>query len=127
MPDVERWLRGEPAIETDDDRAWVDYVRGQHAAGVPFRRVRMLTEPLTDYLRWMLATGRVFTNMAVAIADGGDCVSHIEVFGDRHEVVASMPTTWRLSDRIDRAHLLGCWPRGRRRGSGRGRRVRPPS
>jgi hypothetical protein len=46
----------------------------------------------------------------VAIADGADCVSHIEVFGDQHGVcgaVASMPTTWRMLDRIDAAHLLG--------------------
>jgi hypothetical protein len=48
--------------------------------------------------------------MAVAIADGADCVSHIEVFGDQHGVcgpVASMPTTWRMLDRIDAAHLPG--------------------
>jgi hypothetical protein len=59
---------------------------------------------------WVHAPGRVFTDMAVAIADGGDCVSHIEVFGDRHQVrgpVASMPTTWRMLDRIDAAHLPG--------------------
>jgi hypothetical protein len=52
----------------------------------------------------------VFTDMAVAIADGADCVSHIEVCGDRHGVcgpVASMPTTWRLLDRIDDAHVPG--------------------
>ena len=54
------------------------------------------------------APGQVFADLAVAIADGADCVSHIEVFGDQHEVcgpVASMPTTWRLLDRIDPAHL----------------------
>jgi hypothetical protein len=59
---------------------------------------------------WVHAPGRVFADMAVAIADGADCVSHIEVFGDRHEVVgpvASMPTTWRMLDRIDPAHLPG--------------------
>jgi hypothetical protein len=59
---------------------------------------------------WVHAPGRVFTDLAVAIADGGDCVSHIEVFGDRHGVcgpVASMPTTWRLLDRIDEEHLPG--------------------
>lgn len=59
---------------------------------------------------WQHAPGRVFTDLAVAIADGGDCVSHIEVFGDRHGVcgpVASMPTTWRLLDRIDEEHLPG--------------------
>jgi hypothetical protein len=59
---------------------------------------------------WLHAPGRVFTDMAVAIADGADCVGHIEVFGDQHEVcgpVASMPTTWRLLERIDAAHLPG--------------------
>lgn len=57
---------------------------------------------------WLHAPGRVFADLAVAIADGADCVSHIEVLGDRHEVagpVASMPTTWRLLDRIDALHL----------------------
>lgn len=59
---------------------------------------------------WQHAPGRVFADMAVAIADGADCVSHIEVFGDQHGVygpVASMPTTWRMLDRIDQAHLPG--------------------
>lgn len=57
---------------------------------------------------WVHAPGRVFADLAVAIADGGDCVSHVEVLGDRHEVigpVASMATTWRLLDRIDAVHL----------------------
>jgi hypothetical protein len=59
---------------------------------------------------WQHAPGQVFADMAVAIVDGGDCVSHIEVFGDQHDVcgpVASMPTTWRMLDRIDAAHLPG--------------------
>lgn len=59
---------------------------------------------------WVHAPGRVFADMAVAIADGADCVTHIEVFGDRGGVfgpVASMPTTWRMLDRIDEAHLPG--------------------
>lgn len=54
------------------------------------------------------APGRVFADLAVAIADGADCVSGIGVLGDRSELfgpVASMPTTWRLLDRIDEAHL----------------------
>jgi hypothetical protein len=57
---------------------------------------------------WVHAPGRVFTDLAVAIADGADCISHIEVFGDRAQVsgpVASMPTTWRMLDRIDETHL----------------------
>jgi hypothetical protein len=71
-----------------------------------------VTEGLADTYAgpWQHAPGRVFTDLAVAIADGGDCVSHIEVFGDQHGVcgpVASMPTTWRLLDRIDEQHLPG--------------------
>jgi hypothetical protein len=71
-----------------------------------------VTEALADTYAgpWVHAPGRVFADMAVAIADGADCVWHVEVFGDRQEVcgpVASMPTTWRMLDRIDEAHLSG--------------------
>jgi hypothetical protein len=54
------------------------------------------------------APGRVFTDLAVAIADGADAVSGIAVLRDRAELfgaVASMPTTWRVLDRVDAAHL----------------------
>jgi hypothetical protein len=74
--------------------------------------VAVVTAALADTYAgpWVHAPGQVFADMAVAIADGGDCVSHIEVFGDQHEVcgpVASMPTTWRMLDKIDEAHLPG--------------------
>ncbi|MGV1030566.1 MAG: IS1380 family transposase [Dermatophilaceae bacterium] len=52
--------------------------------------------------------GRVFTDLAVAVADGADAISGIAVLADRQELfgpVASMPTTWRVLDRIDAAHL----------------------
>lgn len=54
------------------------------------------------------APGRVFTDLACAVADGADAVSGIAVLGDRKDLfgpVASMPTTWRLLNRIDAAHL----------------------
>lgn len=54
------------------------------------------------------APGRVFTDLAVAVADGADAISGIGVLGDREELfgpVASMPTTWRVLDRIDDEHL----------------------
>ncbi|MGE5285627.1 MAG: IS1380 family transposase [Micromonosporaceae bacterium] len=54
------------------------------------------------------APGRVFCDVAVAIADGADAVSGIAVLGDREELfgpVASMPTAWRVLDRIDGHHL----------------------
>jgi DDE family transposase len=52
--------------------------------------------------------GRVFADLAVAVADGADAISGISVLGDRQELfgpVASMPTTWRVLDRIDAEHL----------------------
>ena len=50
--------------------------------------------------------GQVFADLAVAIADGADAVTGIEVLRDREALfgpVASMPTAWRLLDRIDAA------------------------
>jgi hypothetical protein len=52
--------------------------------------------------------GQVFADLAVAIADGVDAVTGIEVLRDREALfgpVASMPTAWRLLDRIDERHL----------------------
>ncbi len=52
--------------------------------------------------------GRVFTDIAVAVADGADAISGISVLGDRQDLfgpVASMPTTWRVLDRINEQHL----------------------
>src|SRR4051794_35022957 len=49
------------------------------------------------------APGRVFTDLAVAVADGADAISGISVLGDRQDLfgpVASMPTTWRVLDRV---------------------------
>jgi len=52
--------------------------------------------------------GRVFADLAVAVADGADAISGIAVLADRQELfgaVASMPTTWRVLDRVDAEHL----------------------
>jgi hypothetical protein len=52
--------------------------------------------------------GRVFTDLAVAVADGADAISGIAVLGDREGLcgpVASMPTTWRVLDRVDAERL----------------------
>jgi hypothetical protein len=54
------------------------------------------------------APGRVFTDLAVSVADGADAISGIAVLRDREELhgpVASMPTTWRVLDRVDADHL----------------------
>lgn len=55
-PELAAWKTGQPFDETDDDRAWIAYIRQLTAAGIPFERVRLLTEPLNDYVRWILTT-----------------------------------------------------------------------
>jgi Transposase DDE domain group 1 len=69
-----------------------------------------VTGALTDTYRGfpLHAPGQVFADLAVAIADGADAVTGIEVLRDREGLfgpVASMPTAWRLLDRIDERHL----------------------
>jgi hypothetical protein len=59
---------------------------------------------------WVHAPGRVFTDLAVAVADGADCVSGVGVLVDRQDLfgpVASMATVWRGLDRVDAGHLPG--------------------
>jgi hypothetical protein len=72
--------------------------------------VASVSDALIDTYRGLPvhAPGRVFTDLAVAIADGADAISGVMVLGDRAELfgqVASMPTTWRVLDRVDAVHL----------------------
>lgn len=72
--------------------------------------VEAVTTAVADTYRgpWVHAPGQVFTDLAIAVADGADAISGISVLGDRedlHGPVASMPTTWRVLDKIDADHL----------------------
>lgn len=72
--------------------------------------VDAISAALADTYRgpWLHGPGRVFTDLSVAVADGADAISGIAVLGDRedlHGPVASIPTTWRLLDRVDEGHL----------------------
>jgi len=53
VPLLQSWLNGEP-----DDLAWMsgwlDNIRAIRQAGKEFGRVRVISEPLTDYLRWQM-------------------------------------------------------------------------
>jgi hypothetical protein len=69
-----------------------------------------VTAVLADTYRgpWVHEPGRVFADLACAVADGADCISGIGTIGDRsqHGSVASSTTAWRLVDsRVDAAHL----------------------
>ena len=60
-----------------------------------------VTEALLDTYKGLPVhpPGRVFTDLAVAVADGADAISGIAVLADRQDLfgpVASMPTTWRV-------------------------------
>ena len=71
-----------------------------------------VTAVLADTYRgpWVYAPGRVFADLAAAVADGADCIDGVgQLCGDREHVfgaAASTTTMWRLVDqRIDAAHL----------------------
>ncbi|GAA4013052.1 hypothetical protein GCM10022247_39590 [Allokutzneria multivorans] len=50
---LRRFLEG--ALDLDWLAEWLDRIRGWRAQGRTFERVRVLTEPLTDYLRFEMA------------------------------------------------------------------------
>lgn len=53
--EVEPWARWRAGVRDNSwIEPWTEAVRAMRRQGKTFRRVRMLTEPLTDYLRWML-------------------------------------------------------------------------
>ena len=59
----EQWQRGEldePEL-ADKVAAWLDGVRATTAAGAKFERVRVVSEPPTDYQRFALATTKAST------------------------------------------------------------------
>ena len=71
-----------------------------------------VTAALADTYRgpWVYAPGDVFADLAVAVADGADCIDGVgQLCGDREHVLgakASTTTMWRLVDqRLDAAHL----------------------
>jgi Transposase DDE domain group 1 len=59
--------------------------------------------------------GEVLVDLAVTLADGGECVSDLQVLRDQPSLfgdVASQPTAWRVLDAVD-AELLGCLQQAR--------------
>lgn len=50
---LQRWRDG-LAPDLEAKRPWLDYIRSITEAGKMWQRVRMLTDPLTEYLRWLL-------------------------------------------------------------------------
>lgn len=55
---MRQWLAGE-TCDLSFMESWLDGIRASVAAGRTIGRVRVLTEPLTDYLRWEMAVAEV--------------------------------------------------------------------
>jgi len=53
LPHLRKWLAGEPD-DTDWLEPWFETVRAGTAAGKRFRRARIVSEPVSDYQRWVL-------------------------------------------------------------------------
>lgn len=57
-PEFNAFLAGElPEVRDWAPTWWTEMVSGHAAAGRPFRRVRVMDDPLTDYNRYMIWTG----------------------------------------------------------------------
>ena len=94
---------------------------------------------LTAALGWRQPGGHrrhpdaaVLRDLAVMLADGGDCLSDLAVLRDQPAVfgpVASTPTAWRVVERAasDPDGWPGCGPPGRTRGPVPGRPAAPPT
>jgi hypothetical protein len=50
----ESWLAGEPCYDTASD-GWVKMLQGSTASGKHVTRVRVASEPLSDWIRWTLS------------------------------------------------------------------------
>jgi hypothetical protein len=69
QPHWARWRRGEP-----DDFAWLGWwlemLEGHSAAGRTCRRLRIVSEPLSEYQRWILS-------FAAAFVDAGEDIRYV--------------------------------------------------
>lgn len=54
--ELARWRAGLPSELDTETIAWHDYIRGLRRRAIPFQRVRMITEPATEYLIWLMTT-----------------------------------------------------------------------
>lgn len=61
LPHLAKWEAGEPD-DTEWLRPWFDRVRAANKAGKVFRRARIVSEPVSDYQRWVLNDSHLFVD-----------------------------------------------------------------
>jgi hypothetical protein len=59
LPHIRRWWAGEPD-GTEWLQEWFDTVRTGTKAGKVFRRARIVSEPVTEYQKWILKDSHLF-------------------------------------------------------------------
>lgn len=59
IPHLAKWEAGEPD-DTDWLQPWFDTVRAGIEAGKSFRRARIVSEPISDYQKWVLKDSHLF-------------------------------------------------------------------
>jgi hypothetical protein len=59
LPHLAKWEAGEPD-DTDWLQPWFDTVRSGVQAGKIFRRLRIVSEPVSDYQKWVLRDSHLF-------------------------------------------------------------------
>ena len=59
IPHLGKWEAGEPD-DTDWLQPWFDTVRAGVQVGKVFRRARIVSEPISDYQKWVLNDSRLF-------------------------------------------------------------------
>ncbi len=59
LPHLAKWEAGEPD-DTDWLQPWFDTVRSGVHAGKIFRRLRIVSEPVSDYQKWVLRDSHLF-------------------------------------------------------------------
>ncbi|MGI9004082.1 MAG: DUF6879 family protein [Pseudonocardia sp.] len=59
IPHLAKWEAGEPD-DTDWLQPWFDRVRAATRAGKVFRRARIVSEPVSDYQKWVLKDSHMF-------------------------------------------------------------------
>lgn len=61
LPHLAKWEAGEPD-DAEWLRPWFDRVRTATEAGKVFRRARIVSEPVSDYQRWVLKDSHLFVD-----------------------------------------------------------------
>jgi hypothetical protein len=96
-PEFLEWKAGKPRPESREDDWWYDLVRTHVSRGVRFRRARVVSEPLADFIRFEYE-GTAALNVAAG--------EEVRWLSRRHASDLCLPGNdfWMFDDRLVRLH-----------------------